>query len=48
MVLTQAHPDPERGENRQPVVHLVYEDPHKTKLEATVERKQNDFTFKLK
>jgi hypothetical protein len=48
VVLTQPHPDPERGEIRQPVIDLAYEHPQKTKLEATVERKNNEFSFKLK
>jgi hypothetical protein len=48
VTLTQPHPNPERGERRKPVVDLVYENPEKTPLEATVEPKTNEFTFKLR
>jgi hypothetical protein len=48
VILTQPHPNPERGERRKPVVDLMYEDPQKTPLEATVESRMNEFTFKLR
>jgi hypothetical protein len=48
VIVTQPHPEPERPEKRRPVVDLAYEKPDTTPLEATVERKRNDFTFKLK
>jgi hypothetical protein len=46
--ISQPHPDPERRETRMPVVDLAYEDPLTTKLTATVEPKNNEFTFKLR
>jgi hypothetical protein len=46
--ITQPHPDYERGETQQPIVALVYEDPEKSPLQAKVEAKTNEFTFKLK
>jgi len=48
VIVAQPHPEPERPEKRRPVVDLSYEDPQTTPLEATVEPKRNDFTFKLK
>jgi hypothetical protein len=47
VIVAQPHPAPERPEKRRPVVDLAYEDPDKTPLEATVEPKSNEFTFKL-
>jgi hypothetical protein len=48
VIVSQPHPEPERAERRGPVVDLVYEDPGKTPLEAKVEAKNNEFTYKLK
>jgi hypothetical protein len=48
VIVTQPHPAPERPVTGRPVVDLAYEDPETTPLEATVEAKSNDFTFKLK
>jgi hypothetical protein len=48
VIVTQPHINVERRETHPPVVDLEYEDPAKTPLEATVESKDNDFTFKLK
>jgi hypothetical protein len=49
VIVSQPHPEPERPERRKPVVDLVYEDPDRSPLEATVEAKTNDLApFKLK
>jgi hypothetical protein len=48
VTLTQPHPNPERGEFRKPVVLVAYENPQTTTLDATVEAKTNELTFKLK
>jgi hypothetical protein len=48
VILTQPHPNPERGESRRPVVDEAYEEPVKSTLSADVEAKNNDFTFRLK
>src|SRR5262249_17463558 len=48
VILTQPHPNPERGESRKPVVDVAYEDPVKSTLSADVEAKNNEFTFRLK
>jgi len=48
VIVSQPHPDPERGENRRPVVELSYEDPTKSDLKAVVKPENNDFTFKLR
>ncbi len=48
VVLTQPHANPERGEYRQPVVDVIYEDPRRTNLRAKVEAKNNVFTFQLR
>jgi hypothetical protein len=48
VILTQPHPNPERGESRRPVVDEAYEHPAKSTLSADVEAKNNEFTFALK
>jgi hypothetical protein len=48
VTLTQPHPDPERGERRRPIVDLAYEDPEETALTATIEKRTNQITFRLK
>jgi hypothetical protein len=48
VIVSQPHPNPERRLTRQPVVDEVYENPKTTTLEATVEPKDNTFTFKLR
>jgi hypothetical protein len=48
VILTQPHPNPERGESRKPVVDEAYEHPAKSTLTADVEPKNNEFTFTLK
>ena len=48
VILTQPHPNPERGESRKPVVDEAYEQPGKSTLSADVEAKNNEFTFRLK
>ena len=48
VTVTQPHPNPERRVKGKPVVDLVYEDPQKTDLKATVEAKDNTFTFPLR
>jgi hypothetical protein len=47
VIVDQPHPNPERGEHRQPVVDLVYEDPVRTPLVAEVKAQSNQFTFTL-
>jgi hypothetical protein len=47
VVINQPHPNAERRETRKPAVDVAYEDPQRSKLEATVEPKDNEFTFKL-
>jgi len=46
--ISQPRPDAERRETRMSVVDLVYEDPLTSNLTATVEPKNNEFTFKLR
>jgi len=48
VIVAQPHANPERNVHGVPVVDLIYEDPHKTDLTATVEPKSNEFTFKLR
>jgi hypothetical protein len=49
VIVSQPHPNPERGERRSPVVDPVYENPSKTPLEEMVEAKStNEFTLRLK
>jgi hypothetical protein len=48
VTVQQPHPNPERRQYAKPVVDLIYEDEATTPLEATVEAKENSFTFKLK
>jgi hypothetical protein len=47
VIISQPHPNAERRETRKPAVAVVYEDPQSSQLEATVEPKDNEFTFKL-
>jgi hypothetical protein len=47
VMITQPHPNAERRETRKPAVDVAYEYPQRSKLEATVEPKDNEFTFKL-
>jgi hypothetical protein len=48
VVLSQPVPEPERGVTAKRVVDAMYEEPDKSPLEAVVEAKSNEFTFKLK
>jgi hypothetical protein len=48
VIVSQPHPNPERNQNRGPFVDLAYEDPLLSDLKATVEPKNNDFTFRLR
>lgn len=48
VIVSQPHPEPDRPEKRRPVVDLMYEDPERTDLKATVTQGSNDFTFRLK
>ena len=48
VTVQQPHPNPERRQYAKPVVDLIYEDENTTPLEAAVEPKNNEFTFKLK
>jgi hypothetical protein len=48
VILSQPHPNPERNEKRQPVIDFAYEDIQRSGLKATVEPKENEFTFKLR
>jgi hypothetical protein len=47
VTVTQPHRQPERPETRNPIVALMYEDPEKTTLRATVSAEDKEFTFRL-
>jgi hypothetical protein len=48
VTVSQPHVEPGRPETRNPFVELIYEDPAKTPLHATVQaNNDNFFTFKL-